>query len=40
LDAARQQIREGQEISHEDFWRELDEEKPGKRRGKVKGKTA
>jgi len=30
LETARQQIREGEGISHEDFWEELDEEKPGK----------
>lgn len=30
LDEARQHIREGQGIGHEDFWREIEEEKPGK----------
>ena len=39
LETARQQIREGEGISHEDFWLEADEEKPprtgqrGRRRG-------
>jgi len=28
LEPARQQIREGEGISHEDFWLEVDEEKP------------
>ncbi|HEY2292389.1 MAG TPA: hypothetical protein VGM86_16960 [Thermoanaerobaculia bacterium] len=40
LETARQQIREGEGISHEDFWREMDEEKPGKKRPRGKGKTA
>ncbi len=40
LETSRQQIREGEGISHEDFWQEIDEEKPGKRRGKSRGKTA
>jgi prevent-host-death family protein len=34
LEAARQQIRRGEGISHEDFWREVDEEEPGKERRK------
>jgi prevent-host-death family protein len=29
LETSRQQIREGEGISHEDFWREMAEEKPG-----------
>lgn len=34
LEAARQQIREGEGIGHEDFWREMEqEEKPQKARG-------
>jgi PHD/YefM family antitoxin component YafN of YafNO toxin-antitoxin module len=33
LETARQQIREGEGIRHEDFWREMDEEKPRKRGG-------
>jgi len=37
LETARQQIREGEGISHKDFWQEMDEKKPGK--GKAKGKT-
>jgi len=41
LEILRQQIREGEEIRHEDFWRVMAEEKPppGPRRGKGK-KTA
>lgn len=34
LDTSRQQIREGKGISHEDFWKEVDEDKPGKECGK------
>jgi prevent-host-death family protein len=30
LGTARQHIREGQGIGHEDFWREIEDEKPGK----------
>lgn len=30
LDTARQHIREGQGIGHEDFWREIEDEKPDK----------
>jgi prevent-host-death family protein len=37
LETARQQIREGKGISHEDFWREVDEEKPGRGQGKGSG---
>jgi prevent-host-death family protein len=35
LEAARQQIREGEGVSHEDFWREMEEQKeePRKARG-------
>jgi hypothetical protein len=33
LEAARQQIREGEGLRHEDFWREVDEEKLRKRGG-------
>lgn len=40
LETARQQIREGEGISHEDFWLEMDEEKPGKKRGKGKKSAA
>ena len=36
LETARQQIREGEGISHEDFWLEMDEMKP--RQGRRKGK--
>jgi prevent-host-death family protein len=32
LDTARRQIREGEGIRHEDFWQEMEEEKPGKGR--------
>jgi len=32
LQTARQQIREGEGISHEDLWREMEEENPGKGR--------
>jgi hypothetical protein len=28
LETSRRQIREGEGISHEDFWQEMDEEKP------------
>ncbi|MFL6290520.1 MAG: hypothetical protein ACJ759_06465 [Thermoanaerobaculia bacterium] len=34
LEAARQQIREGLGIGHEDFWKEMDKKKPGKGRSK------
>ena len=40
LATARQQIRAGEGISHEDFWRDMDEEKPGKEQGKRRKKTA
>jgi len=41
LKTARQQIRQGEGISHEDFWREMDEEEPaGKKRRKGTRKTA
>jgi prevent-host-death family protein len=30
LDTARQQIRDGEGLGHQDFWREMAEEKPGK----------
>ncbi|HZF12171.1 MAG TPA: hypothetical protein VFE33_25575 [Thermoanaerobaculia bacterium] len=40
LETSRQQIREGEGIRHEDFWREMEEEKTGKGRGKRKRKTA
>ena len=40
LETSRQQIREGEGIRHEDFWREMEEEKTGKGRGKKKRKTA
>ena len=40
LENARQQIREGEGISHEDFWQEMSEEKPRKVRGASRGKTA
>jgi prevent-host-death family protein len=40
LQAAQRQIREGEGISHEDFWREMDQEKPSKERPKRKGKSA
>ena len=40
LETSRQQIREGEGIRHEDFWREMEEEKTGKSRGKRKRKTA
>lgn len=36
LETARQQIRQGEGISHQDFWHEMEEEKPGKRRRKSK----
>lgn len=41
LKTARQQIREGEGISHEDFWRGMDEEEPVKvkKRPKSKKKT-
>lgn len=31
LETARQQIQQGEGLRHEDFWREMDEEKPRKR---------
>jgi len=36
LETARQQIREGEGISHDDFWLEMEEKKPpqGRRKGK------
>jgi prevent-host-death family protein len=37
LKTARQQIREGEGIRHEDFWREMDEE-PGQDKKRSKGK--
>lgn len=40
LKAARRQILEGEGISHEDFWREMDEEEPSKERPKGKKKSA
>lgn len=40
LETARQQIRQGEGISHEGFWREMDPEEPGKERRKSKSKTA
>jgi prevent-host-death family protein len=40
LETARQQIREGGGISHDDLWRELEGEKPGKGRGKSREKRA
>jgi prevent-host-death family protein len=40
LEKSRQQIREGEGIRHEDFWREMEEEKTGKGRAKRKKKTA
>jgi prevent-host-death family protein len=39
LETARQQIRRGEGSSHEDFWREMDEENAGKERRKGKAKT-
>ncbi|HEY4565140.1 MAG TPA: type II toxin-antitoxin system Phd/YefM family antitoxin [Thermoanaerobaculia bacterium] len=38
LSTARQRIREGEGISHADFWREMDEEKPGKDKKRPRGK--
>jgi prevent-host-death family protein len=40
LEAARQQIRQGEGISHEDFWKEMEEEKPAKGKRKAKAKIA
>jgi prevent-host-death family protein len=41
LETARQQIRRGEGISHDDFWREMEEEpKPVKGRRKAKKKIA
>jgi hypothetical protein len=40
LETARQQIREGEGISHEDFWLEMDEEKPRQGRRRKGKKTA
>jgi prevent-host-death family protein len=38
LKTSRQQIREGEGISHEDFWREMDEEEPGEDKKRPRGK--
>lgn len=40
LEASRQQIREGAGISHEDFWKGMEEKEPRKARSRRKGKTA
>jgi prevent-host-death family protein len=40
LETARQQIREGEGISHEDFWLEMKEEKPRQGRSGKGKKTA
>ena len=40
LETSRQQIREDQGISHEDLWRDMDEEKPGKGRRKSRSRMA
>jgi len=40
LQAAQRQICEGAGISHEDFWREMDQEEPSKERPKRKRKSA
>jgi prevent-host-death family protein len=32
LESARQQIRQGEGLTHEDFWHEMDEEQPRKQR--------
>jgi len=40
LAAAQQQIRAGEGISHEDFWQEMEQEKPRKKRERSKRKTA
>lgn len=34
LETARQQIREGAGIGHDDFWKEMEAKKPGKGRSK------
>jgi prevent-host-death family protein len=39
LETARQQIRDGHGVSHEDLWQEMGEEKPDKARRKGKGKA-
>ncbi|HSK77015.1 MAG TPA: type II toxin-antitoxin system prevent-host-death family antitoxin [Thermoanaerobaculia bacterium] len=39
LETARQQIREGEGIPHEDFWAGMEEEKPQKARGSRGKKT-
>lgn len=36
LGRAKQQIRAGEGLRHEDFWREVEEEKPGKRGAKAR----
>lgn len=38
LEKSRQQILEGRGIGHEDFWREMEEEKPGPRPGRSRKK--
>ena len=40
LESARQQISEGAGIGHEDFWKNVEEKKPAKRRSKRSGKTS
>ena len=40
LDAARQRIRDGEGISHEDFWRDVETVRPAKRKTKSRRKTA
>jgi prevent-host-death family protein len=40
LETARQQIRAGEGIAHGDFWREVTDEPPGKKRRTSKGKRS
>jgi hypothetical protein len=40
LERARQQIHDGQGIGHEDFWREMEEEKPAPRPSRSRKKPA
>lgn len=36
LDAGRRQVRKGAGLRHEEFWREVEEEKPGRRSAKAR----
>lgn len=40
LEKGRAQIRAGEGLTHEEFWREVAEDEPGKRRGRSRKTTA